>query len=671
LSNIDLVIELVWRHKAFWVAVVLVLAAVILVRTAWMCDDAFITLRVIDNFVNGYGLTWNIDERVQAYTHPLWLFLLTPFYALTRDAFFTPIIISILVTLAALFLLSLRQFSKDNFLFIFSAAVLLLSKAFIDYSTSGLENPLSYVLVLVFLAVLFSRLEPRGKILPATFAAALLGLNRLDLLLIVLPPLVYLYIGFARTQAERRLSRMIKAALLGFSPLLAWFVFSIVYYGFPLPNTYYAKLEAGVPLIQLARQGLNYLIFTTVFDPLTILFIAVGVIAGIVSLKAERMAVAIGILLYLAYIIRIGGDFMVGRFFAVPLVAAVALLAVTEMPVLARAGLLAAALVLGLALPDATLLSDENISYKADGTMRPARELFDKHGICNERVFWYKSDGLLINLLAPDKTVDSVVKELGKREIEPPRADGKIRTESIVIAGKWGYLLGPNYHLVDVHALSDPLLARLPIQSLGWRIGHFWRKLPEGYLNSIENGDIRIVSPYLAEYYSHLRKITQGEIFSLDRFAEIWAMNTGAYDHLIQQYRYNADLVEVDQYVRPREDVHSPVTRVIEEGGLSISLNGLFHNRKLRIGLDRNDSYRIEFYRHEHLLWSVSLGPTSGGKGIIHYDVDVPPRIADRGYRMIKVVPEQGDGRYYMGGIEFLEDQKSGGSSEVDDRQLK
>jgi len=37
-----------------WVA--LASFACVLLRTAWLSDDAFITFRVIDNFVNGYGL---------------------------------------------------------------------------------------------------------------------------------------------------------------------------------------------------------------------------------------------------------------------------------------------------------------------------------------------------------------------------------------------------------------------------------------------------------------------------------------------------------------------------------------------------------------------------------------------------------------------------------------
>ena len=49
------------------------LVAVVLIRTAWICDDAYITFRTIDNFLHGFGLRWNVAERVQSFTHPLWL----------------------------------------------------------------------------------------------------------------------------------------------------------------------------------------------------------------------------------------------------------------------------------------------------------------------------------------------------------------------------------------------------------------------------------------------------------------------------------------------------------------------------------------------------------------------------------------------------------------------
>ncbi len=34
-----------------------------------MGDDAYITYKTVYNFINEYGLRWNIAERVQSYTH--------------------------------------------------------------------------------------------------------------------------------------------------------------------------------------------------------------------------------------------------------------------------------------------------------------------------------------------------------------------------------------------------------------------------------------------------------------------------------------------------------------------------------------------------------------------------------------------------------------------------
>ena len=83
-------------------------AAAMLLGTAWVGDDAFITLRVIDNVVNGWGLRFNVIERVQVFTHPLWLIVITPFYALTREPMITTMLVSVLLSLAALWILATR-----------------------------------------------------------------------------------------------------------------------------------------------------------------------------------------------------------------------------------------------------------------------------------------------------------------------------------------------------------------------------------------------------------------------------------------------------------------------------------------------------------------------------------------------------------------------------------
>ena len=73
----------------------------IVLKTSWTSDDAQITFRTILNFVNGLGITFNYGERVQAFTHPLWFFVLSGAISLTNEIFFTTQIISILISMMA------------------------------------------------------------------------------------------------------------------------------------------------------------------------------------------------------------------------------------------------------------------------------------------------------------------------------------------------------------------------------------------------------------------------------------------------------------------------------------------------------------------------------------------------------------------------------------------
>src|SRR5262245_61756929 len=161
------------------------LFAIAVLRTAWLCDDAFITLRTVDNFVAGLGLRWNVAERVQAFTHPLWVFLLTVPYYFTREPYFGTLILSIALSLGAFWILIVRV-ATSSLAAVVAAFVLILSKAFVEYSTSGLENPASH-----FLLAVWFMLQPasvRNRRLKAQFVVAgLLVANRLDLVLLLLP----------------------------------------------------------------------------------------------------------------------------------------------------------------------------------------------------------------------------------------------------------------------------------------------------------------------------------------------------------------------------------------------------------------------------------------------------------------------------------------------------
>jgi arabinofuranosyltransferase len=119
------------------------------VRLAWLGDDGFITMRTVENWLGGYGLRWNVADRAQSFTTPLWMFLCALARWLTGETYFTVIAVGFVCTAACIAVLAAAARGGAA-----TVTMLLLclasSRAFVDYSTSGLENPLSHALAATF-----------------------------------------------------------------------------------------------------------------------------------------------------------------------------------------------------------------------------------------------------------------------------------------------------------------------------------------------------------------------------------------------------------------------------------------------------------------------------------------------------------------------------------------
>ena len=116
-------------NKAVTLAIMLA-AATLLLWTAWINDDAYISFRVIDNFVNGHGLRWNTFERVQAYSHPLWLLLLIITNCIVPELFYATIVLSFLISITVI--LAVLNRARDSLQALSIAVLLLSSTAFLD-----------------------------------------------------------------------------------------------------------------------------------------------------------------------------------------------------------------------------------------------------------------------------------------------------------------------------------------------------------------------------------------------------------------------------------------------------------------------------------------------------------------------------------------------------------
>jgi len=291
----------------------LAIVAATLFKSAWLSDDFFITQRTIQNFFEGRGLTWNPGERVQTYTHPLWMLVLMLCQFITREFYFTTLFLSILVTLTALFVV-VQKIASNTVSAVFILMAFGLSKAFIDFSTSGLENAFMHLLLAFFFYRYFTWERARtsaGAIFSLCLFASLIVLTRPDAALLIAPALIHVFFQKPRL-------RTWMPALAGFLPFLFWELFSLFYYGFPIPNTAYAKLNTSIPGHALFTQGISYLLSSVDWDPLTPAIILAGVFAALGSKNGKLLAAACGISLYVAYVVKIGGDYMTGRFLTAP-----------------------------------------------------------------------------------------------------------------------------------------------------------------------------------------------------------------------------------------------------------------------------------------------------------------------------------------------------------------
>ena len=298
--------------------------AAVVVWRAWVTDDAFITLRTVDNALNGYGLRWNVVERVQVYTHPLWMLATLGLTALVGSAYTAVVWLSVACSVGAAVLV-IGRLATGLFAAFVVSLLMFSSTASLDFSTSGLENPLTHLLVAAF-AILWvrRRTSPTTTFVLALLLSGLL-LNRIDAGLLVLP-------AFLVAAWQRPYRPHVLATLAGLAPFVAWEVFSVIYYGFPFPNTAYAKLATGISALKLFVQGGHYFANSLRFDTVTLLTIAAALISTLHPSMRHLRPLALGIVLYLFYILRIGGDFMFGRFFAAPFFSSLIILAQFRWP---------------------------------------------------------------------------------------------------------------------------------------------------------------------------------------------------------------------------------------------------------------------------------------------------------------------------------------------------
>ncbi len=509
----------------------------LVIRTSWVSDDGFITFRSLENFLHGYGPVFNVGERVQTFTHPLWFLLQAAagfIFNLWKNnplgqgqMYFLNIFISIGISILMISIFTFKTAASTQSA-ILGLLIFSVSKSFIDYSTSGLENPLTHLILLVFIVIYLNGDEKKGKnIFILAALTALSGLDRLDTLLFYMPALMIIF-----WQSQNKWKTFVSIGL-GFLPLIAWELFSLFYYGALFPNTAYAKINTGIPASSLIAQGLRYYSNSLKLDPITLLTIFAVSIAVLTRKNRSHKTILTGVILYLLYTVYIGGDFMSGRYFSTPLLVCIALLSTMDFKSPTVYGV-TLALVLLVGILPMYRPPEPAPSFGAED--KNGRRIYvDEYGISDERAF-YTSLSFFERLRKKNAPATNYARD---KWIYPPNEP--IRVKVMGPLGLNSMTMGPHFHIIDLNALADPLMSRLPLyQTAKWRIGHFRHIIPNGYIETLKTGKNLITDKNIALYYDKLALIVRGDLWSWQRVIEIWNLNTGKYDYLLENITASA-----------------------------------------------------------------------------------------------------------------------------------
>ena len=347
----------------------------------WTGDDAFIVFRVVDQVLAGNGLVYNVGERVEAVTSPLWLAVLVGARAavpLSVEWLAVVLGLALSVTGLGLATAAAGRLAGDDASPLVPAGALVwlgLPPAW-DFATAGLDGGLGLAWMgacawaLAHLAADDGAAGPgTGVPAPLLATAALVGLGP-----VVRPDFAVLSAVWivAVLLLCRRGGWRVRVALLA-SALAVPVVVEVArmaYYAALVPTTVLAK----EPSVATWTQGWRYLRNLT--DPY-LLVVPLGLVLALLVLGARhvgprrrlvQLAVALAGLVHAVMVVRGGGDFMHARLLLPGLFAMVLPVAVVRLRTATEAAgvtmLAAWALVAGLALrpPPETTATRDGIS---------------------------------------------------------------------------------------------------------------------------------------------------------------------------------------------------------------------------------------------------------------------------------------------------------------------
>ena len=311
-----------------------------------LAEDAFINFRFSRHLAEGHGLVWNIGEPpVEGYTNFLWVVLGASAIRAGLDIVAFSQLLGIaasVVTMVVTFVLAHRLLELPRHVALLPPFLLAIAGPFATWATSGMETSLFGMLLLLSTGLLatWARSLAPGQLVAASFATLLATLTRPEGALAALVYALAVAAVLWRRPPARSWRAVLAVYIIPFAvyvvPLAVYVLWRISYFGFLLPNTFYAK--TGGSIFQYVRGakyvGLFVLHFVVLpFGPL--LLARRWRLAGASTTPARAVLVGLCAGLCAAfgvYVVYVGGDYMAMYRFVVPLLPFIALLVPLALP---------------------------------------------------------------------------------------------------------------------------------------------------------------------------------------------------------------------------------------------------------------------------------------------------------------------------------------------------
>jgi arabinofuranosyltransferase len=475
------------RPRPYRIVQVALLAAPLVMLTVvgwahrWIFDDGFIYLRVVRQIRVGHGPVFNTGQRVEAFTSPLWVGVLSLADLVTPIRLeWLAVLLGVAGSVAGAACATFgatrlaRRVAPNDFLLPVGVVAFAALIPVWYFESAGLETGLAFAWLGICCWILANWATAHGKL--SAPAAITLGLGWLVRPELVVDSAVFLVVVSLVQWREGTWRRRTELTLWMLALPVAYEIFRMGYYGSLVANTALAKegsrLRFGTGWSYLLDFAVPYWLWL----PVALMIFGVYLPLGL-HLRRQGESRSVWVLVAFVFagignaaaVVSFGGDYLHGRLLLPALFAICAPVAVAP----ATKRYLASLVILGWALVCAVALRPPEM--KTGLHFRGGIPYGFPKGCCGRitlaELGWGNRSPRRAPFDAPAVYVSDTKKGYGTTYIRPdvtPAPGLRLPTVATGGIGVLSYALGPRVSILDLNGLADPIAAHLDLVHRGY-----------------------------------------------------------------------------------------------------------------------------------------------------------------------------------------------------------